>query len=158
MDGDAADDLVEVGVDHVVGDAAEGGLEVDGDFVEGFGDAGFHDDLDVIDAGEGRADGFFGGFGVCCFLGGGIVMGILVDVVGVGVGVDVGGGRGGLGFGSDSRRVKVGTQREEVIEQEKSHQCRNPGDAPAVDARSDHGDLAGGVPDPGLVLDGRWRR
>lgn len=41
-----------VGEDYVVWDAAEGGLQVDGDFVAGFGDAGFQDHEDVLQAGE----------------------------------------------------------------------------------------------------------
>lgn len=56
VDLDAFDLLVEVGVDHVVWDAAECCREVDGDFVFGFCYASLHHDEDIVNAWEGRAE------------------------------------------------------------------------------------------------------
>ena len=146
----AVDDFFEVRIDGVVGDAAEGGLEVDGDLVFGFCDAGFHDDQDVFHAGEGWADGVVCGFGGCVCQGVLVVVlsicvcvcvRIAVGVVRIGV-VSVGiVGRRGPGFGSDGGGIEIGAQGEEMVEHEEGDDGGNPGDAPAVEARSDHGGL-----------------
>jgi hypothetical protein len=48
VDAVAIDDLGVVGVDDRVGDAVEGGGEVDGEFLEGFGCAGAEDEEGVL--------------------------------------------------------------------------------------------------------------
>lgn len=68
----AADVFLEVGEYHVVGHAAEGGLEVHGDLVEGFSYASFHDHQHVFHPREWRAFGAWVRVMVSCGGGAGV--------------------------------------------------------------------------------------